>query len=281
MTYQHEARDVQEFGLGSDPDRYYLELFVAMLQGWFNTAVEPNHEFYFEPHIEQTKLHIRGEAPVQYETFHKACLLTCVWGPSMSQNMAIGDFAFQREDGTMVYDRLESGTIVVYAVAQSMVQAKRLARAAHMAALTARHMIERPGGFHSVARQPVTLNSPSPPGALILGAPEHNELVMVQINIPVEFQINWSIGVGRSAPQSRNLAMVLEPRARDYLYPQPEVLRELHLGDLDGSNIPERGGINLVHRNIRLLTGPGATHIGSNRIVGFQQADLTTPSDEE
>lgn len=264
-------------GLGFDPDLYFLELYVAFLQGWFN-FLPLDHEFHWEPDLEHSRVAIRGEAPVDYTVMEARPLITVISGPTATQSLGIDNFV-SRNGETNLHTDLESGTFVVYAVAHGDIQAKRLARMVMHATRSSRKLLEGPGGFHSIGRSQISINSPSPPGSLVMGAPENTDLVMVQLNIPMQFQISWSVGLGRSAPQHRNLDMILQqPRARDYEYTPPVELTEIQLGDPNWSE-SQTAGVNLRPRTVRIIRGPAGANpytvqLGEG-IDGFQQSDLT------
>ena len=264
-------------GLGFDPDLYFLELYVAFLQGWFN-FLPFDHEFHWEPDLEHSRVAIRGEAPVDYTVMDARPLITVIWGPSITQSLGIDNFV-SRNGETNLHTDMESATFVVYAVAHGDIQAKRLARMVAHATRSSRKLLEGRGGFHSVARAGISINAPSAPGSLIMGAPEYTDLVMVQVNIPIQFQLSWTVSPGRSAPQFRNLGMInQEERARDYVYTPPTTLEEIHLGDPNWST-SSTAGVNLRPRAIKVVYGPTGVLSTTVKVVdeidGFQQSDLS------
>ena len=264
-------------GLGFDPDLYFLELYVAFLQGWFN-FLPFDHEFHWEPDLEHSRVAIRGEAPVDYTVMEARPLITVIWGPTATQSFGMDNFV-SRSGETNLHTDMESGTFVVYAVAHGDIQAKRLARMVAHATRSSRRLLESRGGFHSIGRMGLSINSPSPPGSLVMGAPENSDLVMVQVNVPIQFQLSWTVTPGRSPPQYRKLEMIMqESRARDYEYAPPVELTEIHLGDPNFST-SATAGVNLRPRVIKLVHGPyGAkptTVVVGGGIEGFQQSDLS------
>ena len=106
MSRPTGAREAPQTGLGFDPDLYFLELYVAFLQGWFN-CLPLDHEFHWEPDLEHSHVAIRGEAPVDYEVMDARPLITVIWGPSMTQAMGIDNFVSRDED-TSLHTDMES-----------------------------------------------------------------------------------------------------------------------------------------------------------------------------
>ena len=269
-------------GLGFDPDLYFLELYVAFLQGWFN-FLPFDHEFHWEPDLEHSRVAIRGEAPVDFTVMEARPLITVIWGPTATQSLGMDNFV-SRNGETNLFTDMESGTFVVYAVAHGDIQAKRLARLIAHATRSSRRLLEGPGGFHAIGRTGLSINSPSAPGSLVMGAPENTDLVMVQINVPIQFQLSWTVAPGRSPPQYRTLDMVTQQqRARDYVYASPVELAEVHLGDPNWST-SATAGVNLLPRTGRIIRGayaarPATVQIGDG-IDGFQQSDLSKTVEE-
>lgn len=228
MSAVNTRREPYPEGLGHDPDRYFLKLFVAFLQGWFN-FLPPEHPYHWTSDDQGTRIWIGAEAPVKAEVVQQRPGITVVWGPRQTQSLGI-DNMVRSNIGTHQTLRtdMERGFLVVYAIARSDIEATRIARLVMTATRAQRQLLEGPGGFFQIARQEMGLNSPSPPGALVPDAPP--SLRMVQLNIPCSYQLSWETGVGRQAPQHRNISQILaHANASEFPYLPPTVVTRVEL----------------------------------------------------
>lgn len=214
-------------GIGEDPYLYILELYVRYLQGLFNFL--PAGNFHWEPDYEITEIIIRGEAPLNPEVVGKKPAITVVLGATSFAGIGINntleyDFATGRE----VRTDLMSGNLVVYCLAQSDIIAQRLAYIVAHHTRVQQRLLEGEGGFHMIARpNGCQVNSPSPPGSLVAGDPEG--LVMVQVNVPFQFQWTWSTEP-RQARTQRSIGLITEERrASDYDYASRARLEKVKL----------------------------------------------------
>ena len=229
MSSVTTKREPYPEGLGPDPDRYFLKLFVAFLQGWFN-FLPAEHPYYWTSNDQGGRIWIGAEAPVKSEIVQQRPGITVVWGPRQTQGLGI-DNMVRSNIGTHQTLRtdLESGFLVVYAIAKNDLEATRIARLVMTAVRGSRQLLESSGGFFQIARHPMSMNTPSPPGALVPGAPT-SDLRMVQVNIPCSYQLSWETGIGRQAPQHRNIGQILaHANASEYAYLPPEVVERIDL----------------------------------------------------
>lgn len=214
-------------GLGEDPERYMTTTYVRYLQGLFNFM--PQDHFHWEPDLEHTEIIITAEAPIEKQVVEKAPVITVVLGPTQWQGIGIDNMlSLDLRDHTRKRTDLCSGFFAVYCVAGNDVVARRLAQVVANHTRIHQRILEGPGGFHQIARPGPSINSPSPPGALVNG--DVKGLIMVQVNIPFSFQWTWQTSTGRQAPQFRSLDMVLqEDRAVDYPYASPTTVEKIRL----------------------------------------------------
>lgn len=216
-------------GLGPDPDRYFLKLFVAFLQGWFNFLPD-DHPYHWTSRDQGARIWIGAEAPVKSEIVQQRPGITVVWGPRQTQSLGI-DNMVRSNIGTHTTLRtdLESGFLVLYAIAKNDLEATRIARLAMTAVRSSRKLLESPGGFFQIARHQMSMNTPSPPGALVPGAPT-SDLRMVQVNVPCSYQLSWETSVGRQAPQHRTISQILaHANASEYEYTPPTEVERIDL----------------------------------------------------
>ena len=78
----------------------------------------------------------------------------------------------------------------MYCLADSDIIASKLGHIVTHYTRLKQRLLESPGGFHQIARPAPSINTPSPPGQLVMGDP--TGLVMVQCNIPFQIQWTWS-----------------------------------------------------------------------------------------
>ena len=265
MSDTTTKREKYPEGLGPDPDRYFLTLYVAFLQGWFN-FLEPSHPYYWVNNDQGARIWIGAEAPVKFQIVQQRPGITVVWGPRSTSALGI-DNLVSGNIGTHSELRtdLEEGYLVVYVIAHNDIEATRIARLVHSATRYHRKLLEGAGGFFQIGRKPIGLNSPSPPGALVPDAPE-SSLRMVQVNIPCSYQVSWTNQVGRQAPQHRNIGQILnQMNASEYAYSPPEVVERVELS------------ISLEPVRVRVIHGrfqrPRTIQVG-DQINDFQQSVL-------
>ena len=209
-----------------DPFLYVQRLYVQYLQGLFNFM--PEGHWHWEPDQDVTEIIIRGEAPLNLQTVGKKPAITVVMGPSQFQGLGINNMLEKNlSTGRTVFTDLLSGHLVVYCLAESDVIATRLGHLVSFYTRAQRELLESPGGFFAIARPAPTMNTPSPPGALVQGDPEG--LVMVQVNIPFQFQWTWSTEP-LQARSMRSLDLITRgSRASDFPYTSPVKLERVEL----------------------------------------------------
>jgi hypothetical protein len=259
-------------GAGEDPERYFTTLYIRYLQGLFNFM--PIGHFHWEPQREHTEIVITAEVPMDAEVVEKFPALAVVLGPTQWAGLGIDNMqSYNMRTDKLVRTDLCSGFFVVYAVAGNDVVARRIAQAVANHTRIHQRILEGEGGFHQIARPAPSINSPSPPGALVNGDPKG--LVMVQVNIPFSFQWAWTTGPPqRQAAQLRSIAMVLqEERAVDYPYSAPAKMEKIKLAI---STHPV-----LVRRISGSFSVRPSTVESHGGIRPFQLVDLRPAGDEE
>lgn len=224
-------------GIGENPYLYIQELFVRYLQGLFNFL--PAGEFHWEPDDEVSEILIRGEAPLNPEVVGKKPAITVILGPTSFAGIGINNMLSKSlATNKEVRTDLMSGNLVVYCLATNDVITMRLAHIVAHHVRAQQRLLESEGGFHSIARPFPTVMSPSPPGSLVAGDPEG--LVMVQVNIPYQFQWTWSTEP-RQARRLRSLDLITENRrAADHTYTSPPKLEKVQLAMSTGPVLVRR-----------------------------------------
>lgn len=213
-------------GIGEDPYHYVTKLYVQYLQGLFNFA--PSGCYHWEPDQESTEIVIRGEAPLNMETVGKKPAITVVLGPTSFMGLGIDNMlSVNMTSGERTRTDLMVGHLIPYVLAFNDTVAMRIA---HMIAHYTRaqqRLLESPGGFFAIARPFPTVNSPSPPGALVSGDP--SGIVMVQVNIPFQFQWTWSSLLGHPANTTSLDQITGNERASDHAYASLSKLERVEL----------------------------------------------------
>jgi len=223
-TFIRHERICEE--MEQDPLLYCQRLYTKYLQGLFNFM--PAGHWRWDPDQEITEIVIRGEAPLDMRTVGKKPAITVVMGPASFQGLGIDNLLYQDfATDTKVHTDLMSGNLVVYCLAESDTIAMRLAHIVQHYTRAERQLLEQPGGFFAIARPSPTVNTPSPPGGLVSGDPMG--LIMVQVNIPFQFQWTWK--VTPTSPRSqRSIAQIWEfESASDYPYTSPAKLEKVEL----------------------------------------------------
>lgn len=259
-------------GIGDDPYKYTTRLYTQFLQGWFN--FQPANQFHWEPDTERTEIIISAEAPLDSEVVDKHPSLVVILGPIQWAGLGINNMqAYSVRTGTTRRTDLMSGFFIVYCLARNDVIAMRLAHLVSQGTRSQQPLLEGPGGFHQIARPAPSINTPSPPGALVTGDPQN--LVMVQVNIPFHFQYSCDETPSRAMPQLRDIAAITEKdRAVDYDYSSPMRVERVKLAI---STTP------VLVRRIRggSASRPTTVEVGTG-IRNFQVTDLLPdPPDEE
>lgn len=214
-------------GVGEDPILYATRLYVRFLQGLFN-FMEDGH-FHWEPDDEISQIIITGEAPLNMSAAGKRPAITCVMGPYSFQGLSIDQMtSMNLTTGARTSTDLLNGYLVVYCIASNDTVAGRLAWIVANGTRQHRRLLESEGGFFAIARQPPSVNAPSPPGSLVPDV--QSGLVMTQVNIPFQLQWSWTSKPGRQGPDLLSLDMILsKDRAIDYPYSSPEKLLQVRL----------------------------------------------------
>jgi hypothetical protein len=214
----------------------------------------PKGSFYWDPDKEISEIVIRAQAPLDLKTVGKRPALTVVMGPYNYANIGIDNLlSYNPRTGARVRTDLISGHLVIYCITNSDVLSMRLAHiVAHHTRVNQR-LLESEGGFHSIARPAPTVNSPSPPGQLVMGDP--GQLIMSQVNIPYQIQWTWET-TPKQAPQLRSLNLITDNRrAADRKYEDPTSVEHIRLA-MSTSDVQVRRLSNkhIINRNDGLPT---------------------------
>lgn len=226
MSFPSSRRSALAVGRGEDPGVYALRLYVQYLQGLFNWM--PTGTFHWEPDEEVSEIVIRAQAPLNTEVVGKRPAITVVMGPYQHMNLGIDNLlSMDMRTGARIRTDLMMGHLVVYCIANSDILAMRLGHLVSHHTRVNQRLLESEGGFHAIARPAPTVNSPSPPGQLVMGDSE--QLIMVQVNIPFQFQ--WTWGTSPKQPsQFRSLDLVTASRrASDYDLQDPQTVSSIRL----------------------------------------------------
>ena len=226
MSKAHVRRSALALGRGEDPALYAMRLYVQYLQGLFNFM--PQGSFHWEPDNEESEIVIRAQAPLDLKTVGKRPAITVVMGQYNFANIGIDNLlTYNPKTGQRVRTDLISGHLVVYCIANNDVLAMRLAHIVTHHTRVNQRLLESEGGFHSIARPPPTVNSPSPPGQLVMGDP--GQLIMTQVNLPFQMQWTWETTPKQSA-QLRSLDLITSSRrASEYEYEDPTSVQHIKL----------------------------------------------------
>lgn len=226
MSFPSARRSALALGLGEDPGVHALRLYVQYLQGLFNWM--PEGTFHWEPDEEISEIIIRAQAPLNTEVVGKRPAITVIMGPYQPMNLGMDNLlSMDLRTGNRVRTDMMTGHLVVYCIANNDIVAMRLGHIVSHHTRVNQRLLESPGGFHAIARPAPTVNSPSPPGQLVMGDSE--QLIMVQVNIP--FQLQWTWGTTPKQPaQFRNLDLVTASRrASDYDLQDPQTVSSISL----------------------------------------------------
>lgn len=226
MSNPTVRRSAPALGRGEDPALYALRLYVQYLQGLFNFM--PKGSFHWEPDKEVSEIVIRAQAPLDLKTVGKRPALTVILGPYGFANLGIDNLlTYNPKTGARVRTDLITGHLVVYCIANNDVLAMRLAHLVTHHTRINQRLLESEGGFHSIARPAPTVNSPSPPGQLVMGDP--GQLIMCQVNVPYQIQWTWET-TPKQSPQLRSLDLITSNRrAAEYEYEEPTTVQSISL----------------------------------------------------
>jgi hypothetical protein len=271
-------RSPLEVGRGDDPAVFAMRLYIQYLQGLFNWM--PEGTFHWEPDDEITEIMIRGQAPLNTEVVGKRPAITVVMGPYQFAGIGIDNLlSYNPKTGARVRTDLMSGYLVVYTIADSDIIAMRLAHiVAHHTRVNQR-LLESPGGFYSIARPSPTVNSPSPPGQLVMGDP--GQLIMCQVNIPFQMQWTWETSP-KQQPQFRSLGLITDSRrASEYEFAQDETVSNIRLAmNLDDVRvrrlrgpriISQSNGIPTYHQPVTEIIHEGTEDFQISGLEAFQE----------
>lgn len=273
MSNPTVRRSAFALGRGEDPVVYALRLYVQYLQGLFNFM--PDGSFKWDPDKEISEIVIRAQAPLDLKTVGKRPAITVVMGPYNFSNLGIDNLlTYNPRTGNRVRTDLIAGHLVVYCIANSDILAMRLAHIVSHHTRVNQRLLESEGGFHSIARPAPTVNSPSPPGQLVMGDP--GQLIMTQVNIPYQIQWTWET-TPKQSPQLRSLDLITSSRrASEYEYEEPTDVQSIRLA-MSTSDVRVRRLSNryVVNQNDGLPTSSKpATEIIHEGIEDFQISGL-------
>lgn len=220
------ARKTYGTAVENDPSLYCLRLYVQYLQGLFNFM--PTDSFHWEPDDEISEIVIRAQAPLDLKTVGKRPAITVVQGPYNFMNVGIDNMiSYNMSTEEKTRTDLISGHLVVYCLGDGDIIPMKLAHLVSHHTRCDQRLLEGTGGFYTIARPAPSINSPSPPGQLIMGNPEG--LVMVQVNIPYAFQWTWKIKP-KFSPALRTIQQITKHRrASEYDYKEMETAEHIKL----------------------------------------------------
>jgi hypothetical protein len=228
MSVVNVRRSALTLARGDDPAVFAMRLYVQYLQGLFNFM--PEGTFHWEPDQETTEIVIRAQAPLDLKTVGKRPAITVIMGPYQFAGIGMDNMlSWNMKTGEKKRTDLLTGHIIVYCLANSDILAMRLGHLVSHHTRANQRLLESKGGFYAIARpNGATVNSPSPPGQLVLGDPQ--SLVMVQVNIPFQIQWTWSSIPTRQMPQFQSLDQITSARrASDFEHVPPQTLKKLRL----------------------------------------------------
>lgn len=279
MSFAHVRRESLQIGIGDDPSVYAMRLYVQYLQGLFNWM--PAGSFHWEPDDEVTEIMIRGQAPLNTEVVGKRPAITVVMGPYQYANIGIDNLlSYNPKTGARTRTDLITGHLVVYTLADSDIIAMRLAHLVSHHTRVNQRLLESPGGFHAIARPSPTINSPSPPGQLVMGDP--GQLIMCQVNIPFQLQWTWQTTPKQSA-QFRSLDQITgSRRASEYEFVPDTTVSSVRLAmNTDDVRVRRLGGNRIVSRTNGIPTSQRpVTEVIHSGINDFQVSGLEDFQDE-
>jgi len=280
VSFAHTRRTALEIGRGDDPAVFAMRLYVQYLQGLFNWM--PKGTFHWEPDDEVTEIMIRGQAPLNTEVVGKRPAITVVMGPYQFAGIGIDNLlSYNPNTGARKRTDLLAGHLVVYTLADSDITAMRLAHlVAHHTRVNQR-LLESPGGFYSIARPSPTVNSPSPPGQLVMGDP--GQLIMCQVNIPFQLQWTWET-TPKQSPQFRSLDLITgSRRASEYEFREDETISSIRLAmNTDDVRVRRLGGGRIVNRSNGIQTSHRpVTEVIHSGIEDFQISGLEAFQDDQ
>jgi len=231
----------------------------------------PNGHFHWDEDREISEIVITGEAPLDMEVVGKRPAITVVLGPVQYQGLGIDNMlSYQMSTGKRVRTDLMAGHFVVYCLADNDTLAQRLGHVVAHHTRVHQRILESKGGFHQIARPAPSINSPSPPGSLVMGDPLG--LVMVQVNIPFQMQWTWST-LPTAPPQDRSIDYITsEGGASEYPYSSLSSLEKVKLA------------MSTEPVTVRYLNGANSTNAKviqvTKEIEDFQQVEIAVGIDE-
>jgi hypothetical protein len=257
-------------GIGEDPSLYALRLYVQFLQGLFNFA--DTGLFHWEPDDEISEIVIRAQAPLDMKTVGKRPAITVIMGPYQYSNLSFDNLlSFDPTTGERIRTDLLSAHLIVYCLADSDLVSMRLAHAVSHHTRVHQRLLESPGGFYQIARPSPSINSPSPPGQLIMG--DAGGLVMTQVNIPFQLQWTWS-STPKENPSLQSLEQITgQRRASEYDYKPISKVEHIQLAMSTKPVVIKRVTRGQTSANLRYATQP-ETVVVHEGIEDFQISGL-------
>ena len=225
MSTSHAQTPITH-GIENNPHLYALRLYVSFLQGLFNQLDHGTFKWLAEP--DKSEIAIVTQAPINPELVGRKPVIVVLEGPY--QGMGLGINNLQHYDALKGITRrtdLESSSFIVYCVADTDVIAKFLAGIVARYTRAKQRLLESPGGFYAIARPAPSVNTPSPPGALVPGDAKGS--VMVQVNIPFQFQWTWETRPYQN-PSNRTIEQITKHlHASDYEYTEAETVEHVSM----------------------------------------------------
>jgi len=199
-------------------------LYVCFLQGLFNHFHVD--AFRWEPDDHDSKIIITAEAPVDREAIAQKPHIVVMRGGYEWSGLVMDKLrTMNTMTGERTHTDLIPGNLVAHCVAETGMEAGRIADLVSRGTVFHRRLLQKEGGFHHIG-QKAAVGPETPPGAIVNGSAEA-EAVMVDVTIPWFMQWTWS-ETPTVPPQRTTLDLVFgEPRASDVEKPPFEVLNDI------------------------------------------------------
>ena len=193
-----------------------VEVLTAFIRGYHNFAPAGCGQFHWEDDPAVSEITISASAPIDTKDISASPHIVVTPGAFQDTTTGLGNVAGYRfSDAEVSLSIRSAGHLCVYAVADTALLATMLADQVRVMVYAFQGLLERPGGFQAIGRAGISVNPPSPPGAMVPGDP--NSGYMVQVNIPAV----WTHEIrSRPSDNPKNLSLaqiIGSMRAREYV----------------------------------------------------------------
>ena len=195
-----------------------LELLVAFFRGVHNFAEEGTGQLHWDEDPARSEIVIDAVKPIDPATISATPHIVVVPGPTSDMQLTLDNLqGYEMSSATRVKGILMQSYFVVYVVATTPLEATLIAEQCRTMVYAFQGLLERPGGFHTVARMGgISVNPPSAPGSLVSGDPSSH--AMVQINVPTTWVHYITTTPIREAPHHWSIQQIVGSlRAREYV----------------------------------------------------------------